>query len=206
MSHANAEILSGEARTDSETLAAASGGEESFLRRDDALCALAELRAAQTSVGAETFDATFAYFARLAERRALDVFAASSALAELLAPAPSGGGAAALRAHAAAKARLARLARGLFACDDLEAAPWCRRRARRAPSATPPPRSRRLMRRARRLPRLSGRSSARWTSPRTSRKTRKTRARRTRLLARPPRPRPRTRSGRAAGPRRESLF
>lgn len=95
----------------------------SFLRRDDALCALAELRASQTSVGRETFDATLAYFARLAERRALDVFQASSALAELLAPAPSGEGAAALRAHAAAKTRLARLARGLFACDDLEAAP-----------------------------------------------------------------------------------
>ena len=95
----------------------------SFLRRDDALCALAELRASQTSVGRETFDATLAYFARLAERRALDVFQASSAMAELLAPAPSGEGAAALRAHAAAKTRLARLARGLFACDDLEAAP-----------------------------------------------------------------------------------
>ena len=95
----------------------------SFLRRDDALCALAELRASQTSVGRETFDATLAYFARLAERRALDVFQASSALAELLAPAPSGEGAAAIRAHAAAKTRLARLARGLFACDDLEAAP-----------------------------------------------------------------------------------
>ena len=92
------------------------------LRRDDALCALKELRAAQTPVGAETFDAMFAYFARLAERRALDVFAASSALAERLAPAPSGDGAAARRAHAEAKTRLARLARGLFACDDLEAA------------------------------------------------------------------------------------
>ena len=93
------------------------------LRRDDALCALKELRAAQTPAGAETFDAVFAYFARLAERRALDVFAASSALAERLAPAPSGDGAAARRAHAEAKTRLARLARGLFACDDLEAAP-----------------------------------------------------------------------------------
>ena len=55
------------------------------LRRDDALCALKELRATQTPVGAETFDAVFAYFARLAERRALDVFKASSAMAERLA-------------------------------------------------------------------------------------------------------------------------
>ena len=93
------------------------------LRRDDALCALKELRATQTPVGAETFDAVFAYFARLAERRALDVFKASSAMAERLAPAPSGDSAAARRAHAAAKTRLARLVRGLFACDDLEAAP-----------------------------------------------------------------------------------
>ena len=91
------------------------------LRRDDALCALKELRATQTPVGAETFDAVFAYFARLAERRALDVFKASSAMAERLAP-PTGVGAAS-RAHAAAKTRLARLVRGLFACDDLEAAP-----------------------------------------------------------------------------------
>ena len=93
------------------------------LRRDDALCALKELRATQTPVGAETFDAVFAYFARLAERRALDVFKASSAMAERLAPPPTGVGAAASRAHAAAKTRLARLVRGLFACDDLEAAP-----------------------------------------------------------------------------------
>ena len=90
------------------------------LRRDDALCALKELRATQTPVGAETFDAVFAYFARLAERRALDVFKASSAMAERLAPPPTGVGAAASRAHAAAKTRLARLVRGLFACDDLE--------------------------------------------------------------------------------------
>ena len=74
------------------------------LRRDDALCALKELRATQTPVGAETFDAVFAYFARLAERRALDVFKASSAMAERLAPPPTGVGAAASRAHAAASA------------------------------------------------------------------------------------------------------